>query len=136
MSKPRLVFVMLACFIISNLVLPFSAAIQTQQAQAYQNDDLVLICTGNKIKWLSLSATQAQGHFVYVDAPTDAPSNLHQIDCSWGLLAEPAYQDTQQLQTTLQLVAYKALLLNHYQQPYTTFAYQTAESRAPPTFSV
>ncbi|WP_152537624.1 hypothetical protein [Catenovulum agarivorans] len=106
----------------------------SQQAQQYTNDDTVLICTGAQFQWISLSATQSAGQLVFVEPPQDTPTEYQQIDCSWGLLAEPAYQADILLTANVSFAQYQALQTRLYQQAYATFNYRPNLSRAPPEF--
>ncbi|WP_016954633.1 hypothetical protein [Catenovulum agarivorans] len=124
----------LASLLLSSLLQPFVASVHSQQAQQYANDDTVLICTGAQFQWISLSATQSAGQLVFVEPPQDAPTELKQIDCSWGLLAEPAYHADISVTAKVSFTQYQALQTRLYQQAYRTFNYRPNLSRAPPAF--
>lgn len=109
---------------------------QQQNLSALQTSlpfDTELICTGAEMKWISVSQTQQSGHFVYVEPPTDIDNTLVNNACPAGLLADvqPA---TALVSGSLhsQFVAYQVLVQSLQQHCYTSFAYNTALSRAPP----
>ena len=102
-------------------------------AQQYATDDAMMICTGSEFKWISTQDYFTSGEMVFIDPPTDAPSSVDNLDCSFSYLAEQ-YLDKTELPTQVdKSIAYKAKALALAQRPYTAFAYSTAQTRAPPT---
>lgn len=112
------------------------SAYNTNQAQHYAKNDAVLICSGTSFKWMSKSAFIEKGLVVYVDAPDDAPSEYHQVKCSYAYLADLHTDDASVDENTQKDdVIYHALVLTIAKRPYTSFPYLTALSRAPPHIS-
>ncbi|WP_426369053.1 hypothetical protein [Pseudocolwellia sp. HL-MZ7] len=112
------------------------AAYNTDQAQSYATKDAVLICSGTSFKWMSKSAFIDQGIILYVDEPKDIPSEYHQIKCSYSYLIDHhTYELSSLLDVQISEIKYRALVLTIAQRPYTSFAYSTALSRAPPYIS-
>lgn len=104
--------------------------------KAMMPDDIELVCTGNQMKWISLSQTEQARRFVFVDPPVETQDYDAQQLCpnhySNDLNHELALQSAQ---LNEQFVAYKALVQTLVQQPYTSFAYASSFSRAPPRLS-
>ena len=74
-----------------------------QNAQQYQSDDSLLICTGKSVKWISQSAFVDFGVVVELPPPSAAPDNLHQIDCGADTLSDqktPLNSATDQVDAT------------------------------------
>ena len=101
--------------------------------QANTTGDVELICTGAQMKWISLPLTEELGQFVFVEAPEEFAELPLDNLCPQGTLAE--------VQSAAGLVSHSILVLfdryrgyaaDQLQRPYTLFAYQKAQSRAPP----
>ncbi|WP_426360363.1 hypothetical protein ACPUVO_09160 [Pseudocolwellia sp. HL-MZ19] len=129
MQSAILLFVLIFNSTFSVLV----AAYNTDQAQSYTKIDAVLICTGTSFKWMSKSTFIEKGIVQYIEEPEDIPSQYHQVKCSYSYLidhhtTEPSVNNHLQISE----VKYNALVLTIAKQPYTSFTYSTAHSRAPP----
>lgn len=122
--------------LLNSVAVPLTASWQMQQAQAWQSDDIVLICSGRSMQWVSLSATEQAGHFVYVDPPDDAPAQFSEFSCTSACLMDMPYTPQQSAEYCIEQIAYVAKQQRLLQRPYTAFPYQKALSRAPPFFSV
>lgn len=122
--------------LLNSVAVPFAASWQMRQAQAWQSEDIVLICSGRSMQWVSISATERAGHFVYVDPPADAPAGFSEFRCTSGCLADIPYTPQPSAEYCIEQIAYVARQQRLLQRPYTAFPYQQALSRAPPFFSV
>ena len=56
--------------------------------QSFASDDVLAICTGKSVKWISADVYFASGEFLEVEAPTAAPENLHEVSCVLAQLAD------------------------------------------------
>lgn len=101
-------------------------------AQQYASDDAMMICTGSQFKWISTEDYFTTGEMVFIDPPTDAPTSIDNVDCSFSYLAEQFTENTDLPVHLDRNIAYKAKALALAQRPYTAFAYSTAQTRAPP----
>lgn len=124
-------FVVLALIFNSSAqVLASSYAVNN--AQQYADEDSMMICTGSTFKWISTSAYFELGKVVFIDPPLNAPEDINEIDCSFEYLSD------QQANTSLvyalldDFIAYNATVITRAQRPYTSYPYQTSQSRAPP----
>lgn len=109
------------------------AAFSMQHAQAFTGDDIELICTGKTMRYISLSATELEGEFIFV-SPELLKAPTQSVDCTNGTLADLPQSDgiyTSGL-ANIEGVRYQALVARIAQQPYTAFAYAAPLSRAPP----
>lgn len=114
----------------------FAANSIVNKAQAFANDDAILICTGHEYKWISLSAFEQTGALEFIPPPDDAPTNAHGIKCTFAYLAD-SHSDktlvaivnpvTHPLSKFLPLLAYDSYVKN--------LPYSLASARAPPAFS-
>ncbi|MCC2617137.1 hypothetical protein LJ739_12865 [Aestuariibacter halophilus] len=99
----------------------------------WQFADIELICTGTTMKWVSVSQSQLAGEFVYVEAPAVVADidldNLCPMQLQGELPSGLTPAPVAQLDITLTYQVQQARLLAH---PYTFFAYQHGQSRAPP----
>lgn len=116
------------------------AAFSMQQAQAFTGDDIELICTGKTMRYISLSATELEGKFVFIsperlkNSPELLKAPTQSVDCTNGTLADLPQSDgiyTSGL-ANIEGVRYQALVARIAQQPFTAFAYAAPLSRAPP----
>ena len=109
------------------------AAFSMQQAQAFTGDDIELICTGKTMRYISISATELEGEFIFV-SPELLKAPTQSVDCTNGTLADLPQSDdidTSDL-ANIESIRYQALVARIAQQPYTAFAYAAPLSRAPP----
>lgn len=120
------------------LVLQGAVALLVQQHQlanfkANNQGDVELICTGSQMKWISLSLTEELGSFVFVDAPDGAEELPLDSLCPAGAMAD-IQSNVALVSLAIQITfdAYRAFAARLNQRPYTLFAYQSAQSRAPP----
>ncbi len=124
-------FVVLALISNSSLqVLASSYALN--HAQQYGNENSMMICTGSTFKWISTSAYFELGTIVYIDPPTNNPEKITEIDCSLVHLSDP--QDFMPTINSLidDFIVYNATVITLAKRPYTSYPYQTSQSRAPP----
>jgi hypothetical protein len=118
--------------VFNGTVAVIGSALIVNNAQQYSTDDVMMICTGSQFKWISTEDYFTTGEMVFIDPPADAPQSVDNVDCSFVYLAE---QYTNNLAVPVQVdksIAYQAKVLNLAQRPFTTFAYSTAQTRAPP----
>lgn len=102
------------------------------QANLFATEDATLICTGNQLRWISLSAFYETGQLSFIEAPENAPESIDEVDCVYSFLAEPTTDTFNSVQLLASFNAYKSYAASINQRPYTLFAYQTSQSRAPP----
>ena len=113
------------------------ASFSMQQAQAFTGDDIELICTGKHMRYISVSATELEGRFVFIspdfqDEFKSPPS--HYVDCINSTLADIPQSIALAVDVTLvtKALRHQALQASIAQRPYTAFAYAAPHSRAPP----
>lgn len=109
---------------------------KAQQLTTELNDssnDIELICTGSTMRWISLSATEHAGEFVYVSVDISKVPVEH-IDCTNSLLSDlPNAVTAPDLSLPLiTFVRFNNLATAIAQRPYTAYAYAAPLSRAPP----
>jgi len=108
-----------------------------QRAQAFTGDDIELICTGKHMRYISVSATELEGRFVFIspdlkDEFASPPS--HYVDCINNTLADipQSIALTADLMLVIKELRHQALQARIAQRPYTAFAYAAPHGRAPP----
>jgi hypothetical protein len=107
-----------------------------QNAQQYASDDIMMICTGSEVKWISTDAYFNLDEVVFVEPPEHAPDITSQVDCTNKSLSDLQGKGALSHSVDAQLLAYHALVSSIEQRPYTAFAYLTAQTRAPPSIIV
>ncbi|WP_235312760.1 hypothetical protein [Paraglaciecola algarum] len=105
---------------------------KVNNAQQYASVDAMMICTGSTFKWISATDFYELGKVIFIDAPADAPDNIHNLDCSFVYINDHDKQKTHDLINTVKNIAYRASVLTLAQRPYTAYPYQTAQTRASP----
>ena len=113
-----------------------NASWQMQFAQKNLPDDITLICSGNAMKWVSISQSDALGEFVFVDPDTFISEDAPQVDCTSKVQADTNSTilfDT--VPTITALSAYRSYVQRLYQRPYTSYPYLTVLVRGPPALS-
>lgn len=134
MTLKRLLTISLClCMLFQNAFALGLAAYTMQQARAFVGEDIELICTGKSMRYISLSATELEGEFVFV-SPQKFNAPVPHIDCTNGTLADLPHFDHTPLTTlpVLSIIRYRALVTRLAAKPYTAFAYAAPLSRAPP----
>lgn len=133
-NKQRSIYVVfiIIALIFNGTATVIASSFSAHKAIQYASGDAMMICTGNTLKWISQSAFFETGNVVEIDPPKDAPDNIEQTDCSYSFLSE---QFTDEL--TIPKLEGPSLAYYHKaaaiaQRPYTSFQYQTSQSRAPP----
>ena len=134
MTTTRLVTLTIClCMLLQNALALGLAAHSMQQARALVGEDIELICTGKTMRYISLSATELEGEFVFV-SPELIKAPAQSIDCTNGTLADlPQFDHA--LNTALpilSIIRYRALVARLAAKPYTDYAYAAPLSRAPP----
>ncbi|ALM92780.1 hypothetical protein [Alteromonas stellipolaris] len=134
-------FTLLVCLtlLLQNAMALGLAAVSMEKAQRFttefndSSNDIELICTGNTMRWISLSATEHAGEFVYVSVDISKIPVVH-IDCTNSLLSDlPNAVTAPDFSLPLiTLVRFNNLATAIAQRPYTAYAYATGLSRAPP----
>ncbi|MDT0582453.1 MULTISPECIES: hypothetical protein [Alteromonadaceae] len=56
--------------------------------QSFASDDVLAICTGKSVKWISAYVYFASGEVLEVEAPAATPENLHEVSCVLAQLAD------------------------------------------------
>jgi hypothetical protein len=118
--------------VFNGTVAVIGSAWAVNNAQQYATDDAMMICTGSEFKWISTEDYFSSGEMVFVDPPTNAPTSLENLDCSFSYLAEQFIDNTDLPPQVDFGIAYDATALTLAQRPYTSFAYLNAQTRAPP----
>jgi len=113
------------------------ASFSMQQAQAFTGDDIELICTGKHMRYISVSATELEGRFVFItpDFKDEFKSPPPQyVDCINSTLADipQSIALTADLTLVTKELRHHALQTRIAQRPYTAFAYAAPQGRAPP----
>jgi hypothetical protein len=113
------------------------ASFSMQKAQAFAGDDIELICTGKHMRYISVSATELEGQFVFItpdfkDEFKSPPP--HYVDCTNSTLADVPQSIVLTVGVTLitKELRHQALQARIAQRPYTAFAYAAPHGRAPP----
>jgi len=138
--RPKSLFTLLVCLtlLLQNAMALGLAAVSMEKAHQFtaqfNNDDIELICTGNNMRWVSLSATELAGEFVFVSLDTSKVAGTH-IDCTNSLLSDlpHAVSSPDALPSLIEFARYHSVATSIAQRPYTAFAYAAPLSRAPPT---
>ena len=121
------------CMLLQNALALGLASHTMQHARGFVSDDIELICTGKTMRYISVSATEFEGEFVFV-SPELLKAPAEHVDCTNGTLADLPQVD-EPLHATLpllSLVRYRALVARLAAKPFTDFAYAAPLSRAPP----
>ncbi len=110
------------------------AAYSMESVSALASDDIELICTGKDMRWISVSATQLQGKFVFVTPDLEDEQTTH-VDCTNSVLADTPQSTPlpSDISVSTHFVEYASYSVRIAQRPYTSFAYAAPLSRAPPT---
>ncbi|GEA10000.1 hypothetical protein KUL49_03750 [Alteromonas sp. KUL49] len=110
------------------------AAYSMTSVSALASDDIELICTGKDMHWISVSATQLQGKFVFVTPDLDETHSKH-VDCTNSVLADTPQSTPipSDISVSTHFVEYTSYSARIAQRPYISFAYAAPLSRAPPT---
>lgn len=108
----------------------YSMSVMTEVSQ----EDIELICTGKDMRWISISATQLQGKFVFVTPDLDDEHTTH-VDCTNNVLADTPQSTPipSDISVSTDFVEYTSYSARIAQRPYTSFTYAAPLSRAPPT---
>ena len=95
--------------------------------------DIELICTGKTMRYVSVSASELAGEFVFV-SPELVNTPPQNIDCTNGTLADlPSYTSVKyDLQVSVLFQRFYALTESLVQRPYTAYPYAAPIGRAPP----
>lgn len=111
----------------------WSASMAMTRAKAYERDDIVMICTGRDMKWVSMQASWQAGHFVFVEPPADTPPHFKHVQCTFGYLDDHKAELPDVAGEALPQVA-SLTPQQHAQQAELAARYASARSRAPPDF--
>ena len=104
-----------------------------QHARGFVSDDIELICTGKTMRYISVSATELEGEFVFI-SPELLKAPVEHVDCTNGTLADLPHIDNVPADAwvVISLVRYRALVSRLAAAPYTSFAFAAPLGRAPP----
>ena len=127
---------LLIALLFNSLGTLFAANSMLTYAQSFADEDRVLICTGSTYKWISLATFELTGKVKFVDAPENAPANLHEVKCTYAYLADHN-PDTLGLmtQSQLTLAINSNTAIGYFSALFATARHQLAQSRAPPLIS-
>ncbi len=134
MSIKRLIALTLClCMLLQNALALGLASHTMQHARGLVGDDIELICTGKTMRYISLSATELEGEFVFI-SPDLLKAPVEHVDCTNGTLADLPNIDNFPIDSmaVLSLVRYRALVSRLAAAPYTSFAFAAPLGRAPP----
>lgn len=97
------------------------------------NDEVMMICSGTEIKWISKLVYLQTGKVEFVAEPQDVPTETSNFECPNSLLVKfsaemSIFETTAKIKWQQFIAVFEALL----QRPYTSFAYQVRQPRAPP----
>lgn len=56
--------------------------------QSLATDDVLAICTGKSVKWISAETYFASGELLEVDAPSAAAEDMHEVSCVLAQLSD------------------------------------------------
>lgn len=131
--KHLLTIMLCLCLLVQNALALALASHSMQQARSFVGKDVELICTGNTMRYISLSATEEAGEFVFI-SPELLKAPVEHVDCTNGTLADlPQSDDIPHFTLTpLSLIRYRALVARLAAKPFTAFAFAAPLSRAPP----
>ena len=98
-----------------------------------ETPDIELICTGKTMRYVSVSASELAGEFVFV-SPELVKTSPQSIDCTNGTLADlPSYTSVNyDLQVSVLFQRFYALTESLVRRPYTAYPYTVPIGRAPP----
>ena len=77
---------LLVCLWAQAFVSPLHASGQLSLQSGDNLNDIVPICTGRDVRWISISQTDVLGQFVFVDPPIG--SNELNVTCPWVTLTD------------------------------------------------
>lgn len=66
----------------------FVSASAMASMQTYASTDTLAICTGTSMRWIDANVYFDSGKIVEVIAPSDTPTNLHEVDCVFAHLGD------------------------------------------------
>ena len=88
MSIKRLTALTLClCMLLQNALALGLASHTMQHARGFVSDDIELICTGKTMRYISVSATELEGEFVFI-SPELLKAPVEHVDCTNGTLAD------------------------------------------------
>lgn len=121
------------CMLLQNALALGLASHTMQNARGFVGGDIELICTGKTMRYISVSATELEGEFVFI-SPELLKASVEHVDCTNGTLADLPHIDNVLVDptTVLSLVRYRALASRLAAAPYTSFAFAAPLGRAPP----
>jgi hypothetical protein len=65
-----------------------SSSTAMSATQSLASDDVLAICTGKSVKWISAEVYFTSGELVEVEAPEASPENLHEASCVLAQLSD------------------------------------------------
>ncbi len=130
-----LMFLLCAGILFNSIASPLLASYSMNSAQklAATKADVMLICTGSTIKWVSEAAYLLTGDIVEIAPPTDYQSGSDEIDCVYSFLSDVSTDDIMMFDNILESLRYiqtsEYLFFIHLSAQYSS-----ALSRGPPSF--
>jgi len=105
-----------------------------RHAQAYADDNVMLICTGSTFKWISVSTYNQSGKLEFVEPPADSPSEYASPKCSFTYLSQTKhYIDWDISAFFFPIPPTSESVIHEYLSVLFQPFYLLALSRAPPT---
>lgn len=102
-------------------------------ASVYASEHVELICTGRDMRWIDPLASADAGHFVFVDAPEEAPASLQEPGCQLALWQDQVSElYCVHSHTSMPVLVHGEFAL--LSADVRVAAYSRGLSRAPPTF--
>jgi hypothetical protein len=135
LGKPILLTSLLLLIALQQALALGSASMQMARAQQYTTDDITLICSGQTMKWVSVSQSELLGEFVYIDPNELNISVPSMIDCTNSVLGDTVSDEWIELplfETTFD--AFSALTIKGYQSPLSAITFLAHWVRGPPLF--
>ncbi|MBT0586268.1 hypothetical protein [Alteromonas oceanisediminis] len=110
-----------------------SQQLHLAQGMASNSADVMLICTGSDVRWISESAFLDTGQIIEVAAPSEAPDHWQTLDCSSAEATEPTLDVFSVFPRGVELAPHSVKTTSQLQQLFLNAQYASALSRAPPT---
>ena len=121
------------CMLLQNALALGLASHTMQHARGLMGDDIELICTGKTMRYISVSATELEGEFVFI-SPELLKAPVEHVDCTNGTLADLPQMDNVPVDAlvVISFVRYRTLASRLAAAPHTSFAFAAPPGRAPP----
>jgi hypothetical protein len=101
--------------------------------QSLATDDVLAICTGKSVKWISAEVYFSSGEVLEVDAPNAAPENLHEASCVLAQLSDQPNSLENSYSLSVKPVGHEHLFVGLFRSAITS-SKSVNLARAPPHF--